>query len=197
MTLSGREAPSTKRIDVEANLLEQWILERRDTKKQIQQRIFVLVGIVGLGFWGASGLNHWRAGVAVKQAPVAQRLKAVQGQYAEIVPATGGTSDAEIRKMADVSKSHAEAYMGQVVALMNSASASMALSSLKVDVLGGEVKLTGQADAETYYTANEFIQRNNDASKGMNATQISTSGSDLLATGGVSFQFVKKVRIAQ
>jgi hypothetical protein len=57
--------------------------------------------------------------------------------------------------------------------------------------------MSGQADAETYYAANEFIQRNNDTAKGMNASQVSTSRSDLLATDGVSFQFVKKVRVAQ
>lgn len=197
MTLSGREAPSTKRIDVEANLLDQWVLERQETKTQIKQRLFVLAGIVGLGVWGATALNHWRAGVAIKQAPVAQRLKAVQAQYSEIVPQNTGTSEAEIEKMAGTAKGHAEGYMAQVVALMNSASQSLAFSSLKVDVLGGEVKLSGQADAETYYAANEFIQRNNDASKGMNATQVSTSRSDLLANDGVSFQFVKKVRVSQ
>lgn len=197
MTLSGREAPSTKRIDVEANLLDEWVLERRETKKQIQLRLVAMAGIIGLGVWATGNLLHWRSGFAAKEAPVAQRLKAVQGQYAEIVPAAGANAPADFRGMAQGTKKNADAYMAQIVALMNSASPSMALSNLKADVLGGEVKLTGTADAETYYAANEFIQRNNDASKGMNATQVSTSRSDLLSTDGVSFQFVKKVRVGQ
>ena len=197
MTLSGREAPSTKRIDVEANLLDEWIHERRETKKQIQLRIVATIGLAGLGLWSAGNLSNWRAGFAAKQAPVAQRLKAIQSQYAEIVPATGANTPVDVRAMAESTKKNADAYMGQIVALMNSASPSLAFSNVKADILGGEVKLTGQADAETYYAANEFIQRNNDASKGMNATQVSTSRSDLLANDGVSFQFVKKVRVGQ
>jgi hypothetical protein len=198
MTLSGREAPSTKRIDVEANLLEEWLIERRQTKKQIQLRVVGVAGVAALGMWSVSMLNEWRAGFAKKQAPVAQRLKAVQDQFGKVVPTTGGgTSVAEIQKMVESSKKNADAYMAQVIGLMNTGSQSIALSSLKVDVLGGEVKLTGQADAETYYAANEFIQRNNDPTKGMNATQVSTSRSDLLATDGVSFQFVKKAKVTQ
>jgi hypothetical protein len=198
MTLSGREAPSTKRIDVEANLLEEWLLERRDTKKQIQLRIVGVIGVAVLGVWCVGMLNEWRVGYAAKQQPVAQRLKAIQEQFAKVVPtSSGGASQADIQKMVEGSMKNADAYMAQVIGLMNTGSQSIALSSLKVDVLGGEVKLTGQADAETYYAANEFIQRNNDPTKGMNATQVSTSRSDLLATDGVSFQFVKKARVTQ
>lgn len=197
MTLSGREAPSAKRIEVEANLLEEWILERHDTKRQIQLRIVGVIGIAILGAWGAITLNEVRSGLAAKTKPVEQRLKAVQGQYTQLAPAVGGTSDGEVRQMTAKAKQNADAFMAQIVALMNTVSPSMAVSSLKVDVLGGEVKLTGQADAETFYAANEFIQRNNDPAKGMNATQVSTSRSDLLATDGVSFQFVKKARVAQ
>ena len=198
MTLSGREAPSTKRIDVEANLLEEWLIERRSTKKQIQLRVVGVIGVTILGIWSVGMLNEWRGSFAAKQRPVAQRLKAIQDQFAQVVPtAGGGTSEAEIQKMVEASKKNADAYMAQVIGLMNTGSQSIALSSLKVDVLGGEVKLTGQADAETYYAANEFIQRNNDPAKGMNATQVSTSRSDLLATDGVSFQFVKKAKVTQ
>lgn len=197
MTLSGREAPSTKRIDVEANLLQEWLLERRDTKKQIQLRIVGIAGLAILGFYCISHLNSWKAGFAAKQKPLAQRLKAVQDQFTKMQPATGGASDADVQKLVQSANKNADAYMAQIIGLMNSGSSSLALSSLKVDVLGGEVKLTGQADAETFYAANEFIQRNNDASKGWNATQISTSRSDLLATDGVSFQFVKKVKVSQ
>lgn len=197
MTLSGREAPSTKRIDVESNLLEEWLIERRDTKKQIQLRIVAVAGIAFLGVWGVTDINKWRAGYAAKQKPVEQRLKAVQGQYLQIVPTSTGTPDADIQKIIAVSKTHGDAYMAQVIALLNSGSSSMALSSIKVDVLGGEVKITGQADAENYYAANEFITRNNDPARGMTATQLSTSRSDLLAVDGVSFQFVKKAKVSQ
>lgn len=197
MTLSGREAPSTKRIDVEANLLEEWLLERRETKRQIQFRVVGIAGIAILSFWGISTSNNIRTTFAAKQKPVAMRLKAIQAQYNGMMPTTGGASPADIEKMTEAAKGHADAFVGQIIALMNSASPSMALSSLKVDVLSGEMKLTGQADSETYYAANEFIQRNNDPQKGMNATQLSTSRSDQLAIDGVSFQFVKKVKVSQ
>lgn len=197
MTLSGREAPSTKRIDVEANLLEDWLIKRRSIKKEIQLRVAGIAGVALLGCWGLSGINQWRAGIVAKEQPVRQRLKAVQGQYAQVVPTNSGTPDADIQKMVATAKTHSDAYMAQVIALLNSTSPSMALSSLKIDVLGGEVKMTGQADAETYYAASQFIQLNNDATKGMNAAQLSTSRSDLLATDGVLFQFVKKAKVAQ
>jgi hypothetical protein len=197
MTLSGREAPSTKRIDVEANLLAEWLLERRETRKQIQLRVIGIAGIAILGFWGIGTSNQTRSAYAAKQKPVAQRLKAVQDQFNKMAPAASGTSDSDIQKMIETANSHSDAYMGQVIELMNSASPSLAMSTLKIDVLGGEVKMTGQADAETYYAANEFIQHNNDPAKGMNASQLSTTRSDMLATDGVSFQFVKKVKVSQ
>ena len=198
MTLSGREAPSTKRIDVEANLLQEWLQERRDMKKHILLRLVGVAGAAVLSVWTFTTLNECRAGFVAKQAPVSQRLKAIQSQYSAVLPAAGGaTSNSDVRKMVEASKVHADAYIGQVISLMNSSSASMALASLKVDVLAGEVKITGQADAETYYAAGEFIQRNNDLAKGMSASQVSTTRSDVLATDGVSFQFVKKVRVAQ
>ncbi|MFI5385433.1 MAG: hypothetical protein ACHQ50_04855 [Fimbriimonadales bacterium] len=197
MTLSGREAPNTKRIDVEANLLQEWLVERRVMKREIQLRLAAVAGIFAVGLWCVASLREWNSSFKAKERPVAQRLKAVQNQYTAMIPASTGISDAELQKMVDTARNHADALMGQVIALMNTASASMALASMKVDVLGGEVKVTGQADAENYYAANEFIQRNNDPSKGINATQVSTSRSDLLATDGVSFQFVKKVKVSQ
>ncbi|HVT11078.1 MAG TPA: hypothetical protein VHE55_02330 [Fimbriimonadaceae bacterium] len=197
MTLSGREAPSTRRIDVEANLLEGWLGERQRMRREIQLRIVGIAGIAILGFWGTSEVNRWRAGIAVKEQPVQQRLRAIQAQFAKVVPTNSGTPEADIEKMVATSKTHADAYMAQIIALLNTSSSSMAISSLKADVLGGEVKLTGQADAETYYAASQFIQQNNDPTKGMNAAQLSTTRSDLLATDGVSFQFVKKARVAQ
>ena len=199
MTLSGREAPSTKRIDVEANLLQDWLVERREIRKQIQLRIVGILGITFLGVFGVSQFTTAKAKLALSHKPLQQRLKNLQAQYAEVAPqeAAGGTSPADIQKMIDQSKSYGDAYMGQLVALLNSASPSMAFSSLKQDVLGGEVKITGQADAETNYTANEFIQRNTNPAKNMNAIMVSTSRSDVLAMDGVSFQFVKKVRVTQ
>jgi hypothetical protein len=197
MTLSGREAPSTKRIDVEANLLQEWLIERKDTKKNIQLRLVGIVAIACAGVWGISTLSTMKAGINKSAAGTAQRLKAVQAQFAEVTPAAGDNSAADIQKMVETAKKNGDAFMGQTVALLNTVSEQMALSGLKVDVLGGEVKLSGAADAETYYAANEFIQHNNDPAKGMTATQVTTSRSDTLAMDGVSFQFVKKVRVAQ
>lgn len=196
-TLSGREAPSAKRIDVEANLLEQWLEERSRARRMIQMRLVgigvILVATVGV----ATVLGRSRSAVSKKQSAVAQRLKAVRREYAEIVPATGDADpQATVDAILTGAKRNADAFMAQVVDLMNSASPAIAFSTLKADVLGGEVKLTGQADADTYYAANEFILRNNDATKGMNATQISTQRSDLLANDGVLFQFVKRVKVS-
>lgn len=199
MTLPGREAPSTvKRIDVEANLLQDWIQERRDLRKQVQARIGATAAVVICGFFAVAKLNEMRIGIAASERPVQSRLNYLNQEYANVQPAAAnGTSELEIAKTTELTKKYSDAFMGQMVSLLNNASTSMALSSLKQDVLGGEVKQTGQADAENYYTANEFIQRNNDPTKNTNAVLVSTSRSDVLANDGVSFQFVKKVKVNQ
>lgn len=197
MTLSGRESPSAKKIDVEANLLEDWIAERRRTARDIQLRIVAVLGVAAAGIWAFSALSQWKAGFASKEHPVAQRLHAIRQQLVQVQPSGTAISEAEIEKMIATSRTHADAFVAQVIALMNSAPSSMAISAIKIDVLGGEMKMTGQADAENYYAANEFILRNNDPAKGMSSTQTSTSRSDLLGTDGVAFQFVKKVKVSQ
>lgn len=196
MTLSGRAAPdSEKRIDVDANLLGEWLSERSRLHRGFRSRALGILAIAIVGSWGVGALAQSKAAISKRAAPVAQRLKAVEADYAAIAPDSNGDSAAAISTMLDETKKKGDAFVGQIIAMMNSAPPTIALSSLKADILGGEEKLTGQADAETFYAANEFIQHNNSPEKGMNATQISTSRSDVLAPGGVSFQFVKSMRV--
>lgn len=197
MTLSGRAAPdSEKRIDVDANLLGEWLSERALLYRGLRSRALGILAIAVLGSWGVGALAQSKAALSKRAAPVAQRLKAVDADYAAITP-DEGDSAAAISTMLDATKKKGDAFVGQIITMMNSAPPTIALSSLKADILGGEEKLTGQADAETFYAANEFIQHNNAPDKGMNATQLSTSRSDVLAPGGVSFQFVKSMRVGQ
>jgi hypothetical protein len=199
MTLPGREAPSTqKRIDVEANLLQDWLQERRELRKQLHIRLTAIAVIAVVGGASIVKLNAQRTALAAEVKPLEKRLKVLNQDYAELAPAaSAGESEAEIVKTTALTQSYGQRFLGEMIALMNNSSGSMALSSFKQDVLGGEVKQSGQADAENYLSANDFIQRNNDPAKHSNAVLVSTSRSDVLANDGVSFQFVKKVRISQ
>lgn len=182
-TLSGPEAHSLRRIDFEANLLEAWVVERRDTKRQALFRVGGLVALVIGAAWCIPYLTGQMGDLSLEQKTATVRLRMMDAISPKPI---GGISGGDLGIL-ESSKHNADATFAQIVDLLNTASPSMALSSVRAELVGGDLRLTGAADAENEYSANEFVRQNH----GM--TRIASSRVSALGANGITFQFVKKV----
>ena len=196
-TLSGREAPSEKRLDVEANLLEEWLAERGKTRRQVLSRVFGLALMLAFFVWAVARINGYRSAISDRREALALRSQAVEKDYARLASANRGIGQREVDAVVESAEANADAYMGSVISLMNSAPGTVAFSSLAANVTEGEITITGRADARNFRDAHNFVQVNTDPSRGIETVQLSTVPSAVFAPGGIGFEFSKKARVGR
>ncbi len=77
--------------------------------------------------------------------------------------------------------------LGISLGALNQVPPTIALSKIRVEVLGGRLTLTGTADAETLRDAQQFIT--DLKGQGLEAVMTSAKRNDYLGPGGVGFEF--------
>jgi hypothetical protein len=80
-----------------------------------------------------------------------------------------------------------ERLLGVSLRALNTVPTTLAISKVRVEVLGGKVTLTGVADAESLRDAQQFIS--DLKTQGLEAVMTSAKRNDYLGPGGVGFEF--------
>lgn len=194
----GRAHPKPKSIDVEANLLTEWLVERSTLAARITRRLTLLLGVIAFGAVCLpildSELSHVQArgtALAKTSGDLDQRLRALQGESSEAKPRL------EHEQMLKASRERLQGTLGQLALVFNSAAPGVAISSAKVEILAGEMTISCHADATASASGREFVDK---ASKGpdtLSAIQSSSHRSDLLGKQGVTFEFVKRIKVGE
>lgn len=195
-SISGHAQPRQRTLDVEVNLLSEWLERRVKTREQTTRSAIcravsaLLVAVaIPLLFRTASAAAGRATALKLASGTAAKRVEALEKQRLAALPRV---DEAEMRIAV---RRQARQFLGQTAIVLNAALPGMAVEVLGVEVLGGELTLRCKADAENSKVAEHFLDG---AGKGPNALSILLSNSQRngrLGPDGVGFEMVKRVEV--
>lgn len=192
----GRATPNQKSINVEINLLAEWLDERRRLR---ESRLRSLV-ILALGFAAMLllGPSIWKLGSesAERAARAEGRMNQLQGQLAAAQAETEKLQpQVDNQTVLAQSQANIRRFVGEMLVFMNDMPSSVALRLVDVTILGGEVTIRAQADAETFTGSEELVRIAQQTPRTKSAIVSQARRSDALGPDSVSFELVKKVTL--
>jgi hypothetical protein len=170
--------------------------DRARCKELAQRKLISIIAVIVFSLLSIPPLFQLR-GTAMAKATRAEKVAAaaaaelanVQQQHATAAPIIAE------RDMLELVKFRADLFIGNVVQIFNSVGSAIALTTLRAEVMGGDLRITCKAEAETYVTAKEFVSLAGSGSNVQDAVLVSTRTSSTLGPQGVSFEFMKKVTV--
>jgi hypothetical protein len=196
---AGRaQQPKAKTINVEANLMAQRLIERRSLMEATRRRAFglaavIVIGVLTLPFivtWMNSS-NQKASWAGQREAELRIRLADLQKQQDTARPAI------QESQLIEVVKSRSNSYLGRLAQFLNCVEPDMAINTLKVEVIAGDMKMQAQAEAESYDAYKKFVARCQEASGKDNVFPRSVKSSTRLGPQGVVFDIENKARVGQ
>lgn len=154
----GRVQPKIKSIDVEANLLAERIAERERLLEALTRKALAALGVLIFALLVLPLVYRMQARVAgaahaaaLIEADVAKKLAARKAVLNAMLPKVEGT--------ALVERVHSDSFsvLSLLSGFVDASNDRMVLSSLRGEVVGGDVKTVARADAESYSAAREFV----------------------------------------
>lgn len=190
--------PKTKTINVEANLMAQRLIERRQLQESTRRRMMLFLAVAFSAVFSLPALFTWMStSVRVsgqtldREADIRRRLLAIQQKAETARPAI------QESQLLGVVRGRANTYLGRVAEFLNCVEPDMALKSMKVEVLAGNMKISAQAEAENYEAYKKFVSRCQEAVGKENVFPRSVKASSLLGDKGVVFDIEHKVQVGQ
>lgn len=194
----GRALPKTRSINVEANLLAERIGERERVLEALSRRAFWGVGIMVFAMlvlptaYRVQDRISGRADKVSAESALLQRQ--VANQQAILDTARPVVEDS---KMIGDTRMFAQNVLRQLSVVINSADGDMVFSSLKIDVLGGEMKLGARADAKSYRVARDYIGRISKAPGTKSAVLKQWRLSEQFGQNSVSFELERTAEVGR
>lgn len=190
--------PKTKTINVEANLMAQRLIERRQLQESTRRRMILFIAVACSAVFSLPALFTWMstatrvaASTMNREADLRTRLNAIREKQETARPAI------QESQLLGVVRGRANTYLGRVAEFLNCVEPDMALKSLKVEVLAGSMKISAQAEAESYESYKKFVVRCQEAVGKENVFPRSVKASSLLGDRGVVFDIEHKVQVGQ
>jgi hypothetical protein len=194
----GAASPKQRTINVEVNLLAEW-LERRNRLRDERVRwtgilaTLGLAAIVTIPFLSDTAIAA--AGKAQKAALISRThemtLLTLQAQQSQLQPRID--SDA----MLQLCRGRATTLMTCLFGVLNATTPKVAVESIEATVLGGEVSIRTKAQAQTYESAQDYVSGAGQG-VGVKSAILSTARQNKdLGPEGVSFEFTKKIEVAK
>lgn len=196
-SLFGRVEPK-RRFDVEANLLS----ERQSAQLRLMRRsrrsLAFLAASVTVISLVLPGLYQWQLSAAGK----ADRHAKTASSLTQELKALSEERDVSVPKIADsemvaIMQAQSGLLMDQIILVLNATPGSAAISTLKADMLGGELTISCSAEAERFESMREFLSRAATGPKAKSTVLSSSRRSEVLGSDGVAFDFVKKVGVSE
>ncbi|MEQ1821073.1 MAG: hypothetical protein ABL949_01040 [Fimbriimonadaceae bacterium] len=193
---AGRAPLKAKTINVEANLMAQRLSERRDMANECRRKALTLVIAMMVAaavlppsiFWAGSA-SKLASVTTSKQANLQAQVSSLQQLEATARPALQET------QLLDVVRRRADRYLGRSIQFLNLVEPDVALSSMKVSVLAGVMKIDTQANSETYKAYRSFVSKCQETVGIENASARSARPNGLIGAGGYAFDLEYKVDV--
>lgn len=156
----GRAQPKTRTINVEANLLSERLIERTRLLDAMSRKAFWGVGILVFAlmvlptaYRMQRDLGNRAAALAIEAGTLQRNLANKQAIVESSKPAV------EDSRMISDTRTFSSNLLEQTLTVLNASDSDMVFSSIKIEVLGGDMKLSGRADAKSYRVARDFVTR--------------------------------------
>lgn len=191
----GHGALESRTINVEANLLAARLGERERIVEGSRRRLAVILLTVVAGGLALPPLFRLQNKAKLNALHAQQRVAALAANMTSLSQAqTAVQPKLAIEEMRAYVKLQARTYLGHLFLVMNAVPKSVVLGNLKGELMGGELKITGQADAEDYGAARNFVSNAGEGPNVQDTVLSTTRRSDTLGPAGVSFDFIKRVK---
>lgn len=194
----GRVSPRIKSIDVEANLLGERIAERERLADAMSRKAFASIGVLLFGLLVLPAAYRLQAKMGIHAASAQDAQVIAERQLADR-KAVLALQQPKLQdtQMLDTLHTYADNYFEQLTLLLNSASSGMVFSSVKCDVLGGDMKVVAKADAESYGIARDFVATLGKGPKTSTATLKGWRRNEDFGAGGVSFDVETTAKVGK
>jgi hypothetical protein len=192
----GSALPNIKTINVEANLLGEWLSKRDRRREEVVRYVALIGGLVVLAGVTVPLLAGVHASASRRAAKAHKRMTGLAATLQKFQAEKDAASPRLAHhEMLKTTRGQAERFMGQMVFLLNSGSSDMAFAAVQGDVLGGEMTLRCKADAKDFATARNFVSVAGGGEAVKSAVLVSSRSSEMLGPSGVSFEFIKRVEV--
>lgn len=194
--LTGYGQHKVKSINVEANLLDSWIEQRSALEQAVRRKVatFLLVctfgGIMIPITWSLKSSAGYQA---YQGSQKVMELTKVRNTLSEKAAALVPTL--EFNQMLEREHSSGRIMLKEFAHVVNSCPPKLQFSSMKIEILSGELSVRVTALADSSGTARQFVRA---ASKGENvidALQTGARKSQSKDSEQVTFDFIKKVKV--
>ncbi len=154
----GRAAPKVKSINVEANLLSERIAERERLLDTLSRKAVAALLVLVMAAITLPASYRLQSRMAAKAESVQQTEAALARDLGALKTELDSTKPMmQDNQMMGTSRTYSHNFMHQLISFLNASGSSMVFSSVKGEVLGGELKISASADAETYAAARDFV----------------------------------------
>jgi hypothetical protein len=183
-------------INVEANLLETWAVQRNELEHKIRQRIAALVILCMTGAIAipsiASVYSSTRTGANTVRIELAgvQKQRIALGNEAQSV-----TPSIKFDEMSERCQNNTQMVMNELADVVNSAPLDIVFSAMKIELMSGECTIKVTADATSAEVGRMFVE---EAGKGKSVTdsmQTAVRKSATFGDTGVTFDYVKEFKV--
>ena len=194
----GAAPPKQRTINVEVNLLAEW-LERRNRLRDERLRwtgilaTLVVVSVVSIPYLSdVAAAQQNRSQKAIAEAGGrSAALITLQQQQSVVQPKID--SDAMVQQC----RQRAKQFMFEFFAVLNATTPKMAIETIDTSVLGGEITIRTKAQAETYLAAQEYVAVAGKGSRVKSAILSSARQNKTLGPEGVTFEFAKRLEVGK
>lgn len=192
----GAGAPKQRTINVEVNLLSEWMDSRNRLREERTRWTAILTSVALLAvimlplLGDLAAQQQARARRAIRfakdQAGAVAQLSAELDRYQ---PQIDGEATYEL------CRGRSRIFMNQTLAVLNAATPRMVVESIEASVIAGEMGLRVKAQAETYELAQRFVANAGQGNRVKSSILASVRQKPSLGPGAVTFEFAKKVSV--
>lgn len=186
----------SKTINVEANLMAQRLIERRVLIDGNRRRVVILAVLLFSSMLSLPAIFSWMSSTSRAAAASISRESQLRKQITDM-KAKQDTARPVIQEsqLLGLVGIRSNSYLGRVAQFLNCVEPDMALTTMKIEVLAGNMKITATAEAEDYDVYKKFVARCQEAVGMDNVFPRSVKASSILGPKGVVFDIEHKTKV--
>ncbi len=192
----GQGAHKSKSINVELNLLGAWRENRDSLEAKIRRKGTILLGIITatLALGPATGLVAY--GQKSKLETLSAKQANLENRRAKLAESMKGASPLlEAESIRGSNETKLGMFLSNLALILESTPRSIALSSLRAEVLAGEMQIRLTAESETVEDSGRFIDNAGKGGSVLASIEVSSRRSRRLGPEGVVFEYMKRVNL--
>lgn len=192
--LHGSDQPETH-LFVTSDLLAEWLGEKEAAQRRLRTAVLRTIAALLLAI---AIILPLRSAASVATASAAKANQQLSSLNERIKLAGGdkpsGEAGVDFKGMISNCQKRNASSLNSIISTFSCTLPSVALSNCKIEIIGGDLKFSGQGDADSFVSAGQFIQRLGLVGGSKGAVLSSATRTDTMGPESVSFQFTNEVK---